>query len=299
MAEQPLGVGGLEVEGRELALGLQEDVAVCRLAVEAQLEHVVHALDVHGQALEPVGQLARDRMAVVAADLLEIGELRDLHAVAPDLPAEAPGAERRALPVVLDEAHVMGERVDADRLEALQIEVLEVVRRRLEDHLELIVVLQPVRVLAVAPVGRAARRLHVGGPPGLGAERAQRGRGMERPRPDLDVVRLQQDATLVRPEPLQDQDQILKARRCGSDHRANSTGAAGARTIASGPKAVKNRKGLLSGPPVAAAAALLRIEVGAAAGALDQLDRAGAAPLRALPALDRPGLALARQAPDQ
>ena len=28
MAEQPLGVGGLEVEGRELALGLQEDVAV-------------------------------------------------------------------------------------------------------------------------------------------------------------------------------------------------------------------------------------------------------------------------------
>ena len=28
MAEQPLGIGGLEVEGRELALGLQEDVAV-------------------------------------------------------------------------------------------------------------------------------------------------------------------------------------------------------------------------------------------------------------------------------
>ena len=50
-------------------------------------------------------------------DLLEVGELRDLHAVAPALPAEPPGAERRALPVVLDEADVVQLRVDADRVE--------------------------------------------------------------------------------------------------------------------------------------------------------------------------------------
>ena len=53
-------------------------------------------------------------VAVEAADLLEIGELRHLHAVAPHLPAEAPGAERRALPVVLDEADVVQLRVEAD-----------------------------------------------------------------------------------------------------------------------------------------------------------------------------------------
>jgi hypothetical protein len=129
-------------------------------------------LNVHRQPLEAVGQLTGDRLTVVAADLLKIGELADLHAVAPDLPAQPPGAERRAFPVVLDEAHVVGQRVDADRLEASQVEVLEIIGGRLEHHLKLVVVLQAVRVLAVASVGRAARRLHVDRTPGLGTERA-------------------------------------------------------------------------------------------------------------------------------
>ena len=119
LAEQPLGVGRLEIEGRVLALGLQEHLAVGHaLAVEVEVVDVLDALHVHRQPLEAVGQLARDRLAVEAADLLEVGELGDLHAVAPDLPAEAPGAERRALPVVLDEADVVRQRVDADRRQA-------------------------------------------------------------------------------------------------------------------------------------------------------------------------------------
>ena len=102
----------LEVEARELLLGLQEHFAVgelarIRAAVERQVEHAVDALHVHGEALEAIGDLGRDGLAVEAADLLEVGELRHLHAVAPHLPAEAPGAERRALPVVLDEADVV------------------------------------------------------------------------------------------------------------------------------------------------------------------------------------------------
>ena len=55
---------------------------------------------------------------VEAADLLEVRELRDLHAVQPDLPAEAPGAEGRALPVVLDEADVVLEQVEPERFRA-------------------------------------------------------------------------------------------------------------------------------------------------------------------------------------
>ena len=61
-------------------------------------------------------------LAIVAADLLEIGELADLHAVAPDLPAEPPGAERRAFPVVLDEADVVQVHVDADGFERAEVE---------------------------------------------------------------------------------------------------------------------------------------------------------------------------------
>ena len=112
MIEQQLGVGVLEIVAGIFLLGLQEDVAIGDLvlalaAIEVEIEHAVDALHIHGEPLEPVGQLAGDGIAVEAADLLEIGELRHLHAVAPHLPAEPPGAERRALPVVLDEADVV------------------------------------------------------------------------------------------------------------------------------------------------------------------------------------------------
>ncbi len=76
-------------------------------AVEVEVEDIVDTLHIHGEALEPVGEFARDWLAIDAADLLEIGELRHFHAVAPDFPAQAPGAERRAFPIVLDEADVV------------------------------------------------------------------------------------------------------------------------------------------------------------------------------------------------
>ena len=109
----------------------------------------------------------------------------------------------RALPVVLDEADVVQLRVDADGVERAEVEVLEVGRRRLEDDLELVVVLPAVRVLAVAAVGRAARRLDVGGVPRLGAERAQRRRRVEGAGADLHVVGLQDHAALLGPVGLQ------------------------------------------------------------------------------------------------
>ena len=83
--------------------------------------------------------------------------------VEPDLPAEAPRAQRGRLPVVLHEADVVTARIDAERLRRLsRYSCLDVVGRRLEDDLELVVSLQPVRVLAVAAVGGPPRRLHVG-----------------------------------------------------------------------------------------------------------------------------------------
>ena len=49
----------------------------------------------------------------------------------------------------------------------------------LQHHLELVVVLQAVGVLAIAAVSRAAAGLHVGGVPGLRPHRSQEGGGME------------------------------------------------------------------------------------------------------------------------
>ena len=111
------GVGVLEIIGGEFALGAQEHVAVASTpgAVEVEVVDALDALHVHRQPFQPVGHLEARIGHVDAADLLEIGELADLHPVEPDLPAEPPGAQRRAFPIVLDEADVVRERIDADR----------------------------------------------------------------------------------------------------------------------------------------------------------------------------------------
>ena len=52
-------------------------------------------------------------------------------------------------------------QIDPDRLQRLQIELLHIVRRRLQDHLQLRVLVKPVRILAVAPVRGPPRWLRV------------------------------------------------------------------------------------------------------------------------------------------
>ena len=94
--------------------------------------------------------------------------------------------------------------------ERVQIQLLHILRRRLQDHLILIIVLQPVGVLAIAAVGGPARGLDKGGVPGPRPQRAQGGGGMEGARPHLIVIGLQDQAALGRPEILQGQDQVLK-----------------------------------------------------------------------------------------
>src|SRR5690606_12135237 len=83
--------------------------------------------------------------------------------------------------------------------------------RRLEHDLVLVVVLEPVRILAIATVLRSARWLHVGRAPRFRADRAQERGGVERACADLHVVRLQKCAALEVPILLQAQDQLLEA----------------------------------------------------------------------------------------
>ena len=215
LREQHLDVGVLEIMPGIFLLGLQEDVAIGDLlvalaAVEIEVEDTVDALHIHGEPLQAVGQLARDRRAFEARDLLEVGELGDFHAVAPAFPAKTPGAERGAFPVVLDEADVVQLRIDADGVERFQIEILQIGRRRLQDHLELVVMLQPVRIFAIAAVFRPARGLHIGCIPRLRTERPQSGRRMEGAGAHFHVIGLQDDAALFRPKPLKGEYQPLE-----------------------------------------------------------------------------------------
>jgi hypothetical protein len=150
---------GGHVDLSEGVLRLLDLVAVAHVTIRhagppLEVEHVIHVLERHREALEAVGELDGDGREVHAARLLEVGELRNLLAVEEHLPADAPCTERGRFPVVLLEAHVVGAQIDAAGLEALQVELLHLVGCRLEDDLELMVLEQPVRILAEAPVGR-------------------------------------------------------------------------------------------------------------------------------------------------
>ena len=112
-------------------------------------------------------------------------------------------------PVVLDEPDVVRVDVDAERLEAGQVQLLRVARVRLEDHLELGVGLQPVRVLAVAAVVGPDTRLDVRDPPRLGTEHPQDGRRVQRAGADLGVERLHDHAAAVGPVLRQREQRVL------------------------------------------------------------------------------------------
>jgi hypothetical protein len=88
-------VGVVEVVARHLVFALAEDLAVRDAGSVGDLLEVPDSLERHEDALHAVGDLHRHRVQGEAAGLLEIGELGDLQAVEPDLPAQAPGAESR------------------------------------------------------------------------------------------------------------------------------------------------------------------------------------------------------------
>src|SRR2546425_7348 len=156
-------LGRLEVVLRELDFFLQPDVAVTDARSPFQIEHVVDAVQEHADALAPVSDLRRDRRELQPSRLLEVSELADLHPVHQNLPADAGRPQRGGFPVVLVEPDVVLPRIDPEGGQRLQIEVLHVQRRRLEDDLELVVAVDAGRGLAVAPRPPPARR-RAGGP---------------------------------------------------------------------------------------------------------------------------------------
>ena len=163
------------------------------------IEDAFLALDIHRQALEAVGDFAHHGAAIQPADLLEVSELRDLHAVQPHLPAQSPSPQGRRLPVVLDETDVVRQQIEAQGAQRAQVKLLKVIRRGLDADLKLVVVLQAKRVISVPSVGGPARRLHISRSPRLRAHRAQKGRRVEGAGAHFHVVGLQNDAALLRP----------------------------------------------------------------------------------------------------
>mmetsp|Transcript_20995 Transcript_20995/g.46002 ORF Transcript_20995/g.46002 Transcript_20995/m.46002 type:complete len:253 (+) Transcript_20995:2762-3520(+) len=167
-------VGLIQVVAAHLVLVLQEQLAIRHApVVVTDVTKVGHTLQGHEDALHAIGDLHSWCIQRLAARLLEVGELGDLHAVQPHLPAQAPGAQHGTLPVVLHKAHVMCLGVNAQGLQRPQVQLLAVAGVRLEDDLELGVTLKAVGVVAVPRVVRANGWLCIADVPGLRPKDAQ------------------------------------------------------------------------------------------------------------------------------
>ena len=106
-------------------------------------------------------------------------------------------------------------QVNAHRAERLQVKLLHVLRRRLQDHLQLVVLVKPVGILAIAAIGGPARRLHVGYLVGLWPKHTQKSFRRHGAGADIDVVGLLQDTSSLGPEGLEAEDEFLESRRIG------------------------------------------------------------------------------------
>ena len=186
------------------------NVAVFYLAHPLQVVNIVNLLDEHRDPFETVCELRGHDIHVQRTHLLEVGELCDLHTVKPDLPAKPPGAGRRVFPVVLDKADIMLRRIDTEHLQAFDIHLLDVVGRRLDDDLILVIMLKPVGVFSISSVCWSSGRFNVSYAPGLGTENTQCRSGIHRTGADFQVVRLLDDATLRSPKMLKAHNYLLK-----------------------------------------------------------------------------------------
>ena len=123
--------------------------------------------------------------------------------------------ERRRLPVIFFELDVVLAQINADRAERFKVKFLHVLRRRLQDHLQLQVLEQPVGILPVAPIRRTPRGLHVRNLIGIRPKHAQEGFRRHGAGADFYVVGLLNDRPALGVKSLQLEDEFLEGQRVG------------------------------------------------------------------------------------
>ena len=172
-----------EVVNRILQFVRIAHVAVFHAAGPLDVVDAVDALQKRRQPLQTISDLGGHQVQIDAAALLEISELRDFEPIQHHLPAHAPCAERWIFPVVFFEFQIVLAEIDPDGLEAAHVLFDHVGGRWLQDHLKLHVLVEAIRIVAIAPVRGPAAGLHVRGAVWLGARaRAETSRDMKFPR---------------------------------------------------------------------------------------------------------------------
>src|SRR5208283_1884258 len=164
------------------------------------LKQIIDSLQVHCDPFKTVGDFERNGLDVNASDLLEVGKLGDLHAVEPYFPSKTPGPERRRFPIIFDKTDIVPDRINADMCHTLKVQILAFQRRGLKHHLILVILLQSVRVISVAPVSRTPAWLNIRCSPRFGAQHSEKCCSMKSACPYFGVIRLKKNTTLFGPE---------------------------------------------------------------------------------------------------
>ena len=118
--------------------------------------------------------------------------------------------KRRRLPVVFLELDVVLREIDADRFQASQILLQDIIGAWFQNDLQLLVLVKPVRIFAISAVRGTAARLHVSHSVRLRSQHAKKRFGSHRAGAHFQVVRLLDDGAAIRPIALQFENCVLK-----------------------------------------------------------------------------------------
>jgi len=101
-------------------------------------------------------------------------------------------------------------RVKPQLGQTLQVQRLNIVGRRFQDDLILIVVLHAIWIFAIPSVRRTPARLRIGGPPGLRTKGPEKRARVKSSCAHLQIIGLINDAALLSPIVMQCEDEILE-----------------------------------------------------------------------------------------
>jgi hypothetical protein len=107
--------------------------------------------------------------------------------------------------------------IDAKGLQTIEVDFLNVERRRFDDDLILIIVLEAIGILTISTIGWTARWFNISHPPWLRAQDPEEGCRVESPGTYLNIIRLLNHTSLICPESLKGKDQLLKIHPSSSE----------------------------------------------------------------------------------
>ena len=146
-------------------------ITVFDLIVPLQIINIIHTLKIHRNSFQTVCQFDGNGVQFNTTGHLEIGKLGDLHSIQPDFPAQTGSAQGGRFPIIFHKTDIMIEGIDAQYFHALKVLFLNIKRRRFQNDLILVVMLQPVGIITVTTVSRPPGRLNISNIPGLRTQR--------------------------------------------------------------------------------------------------------------------------------